>query len=156
MTSHCIHKEIYVSKSVSARMSIAGILLGLLGILIGSAHFFLGPIEPAPTIESFVEEKTKSIRDAITSGLKGGSKYADDVQPRFSRDQMVDTGVVAIGVFALGLGIFGFIREEPLRAAGAAGLLGVATIIMPFAIAIVGAIIAVIIIAAIIDAVGLG
>ncbi len=143
-----------MSESVSNRLSVAGIIFGLLGILTGSVHFFLGPVEPTPTIESFVEEKARSIKDAVVSGLKGGSKYAGETVPQFGIDKIIDTAVIVMGVVALALGVFALVRKEEMRPTSAALVLGSASILIQFAIALVGAILGVMLLVAILGTVG--
>ena len=147
-----------MNKEVKPRkFGLIGTIFGALALIVAISHFFLGPIEQAPTIEEFVAEKTSSISEALRAGLTGEGQAPTKIQERsFGPDQVVEASVAGLSILAIVLAVFGFIQREDLRPTGTAVLLGGAALTFQLAIAIVGAILAVIIIAAIINALGIG
>ena len=74
-----------------------GIVIGFVALAVGFLHIFLGPIEPPKTVENFVQEKTKSIKDALVAGLKGEEVVPEPVE-RYRSDQIVQAFTVGLGL----------------------------------------------------------
>lgn len=145
-----------MTTDATSKFAIAGIVIGLLSVLAGSMHFFLGPIEKAPTLENVVQEKTAALKDAIIAGIKGEKPEAEVGAQRrqFTSDDIARAATVGVGVLALALGIVGLIRREPMRESITALIVGSAAVVVPFAIYIVMMILGMMLIVAIIGTIG--
>ena len=65
-----------------------GIVIGFIALTVGFLHIFLGPIDPPKTVENFVQEKAKSIKDALVAGIKGEEVVPEPVR-RSHPDQVL-------------------------------------------------------------------
>ena len=127
-----------------------GAALGFLALVVGLLHFFVGPIEPAPTIEQVVHEKITSVRDAVVSGLKGEALAPADEPARRGADDYLRIGVVIAGAVALALGLLAAALGQERQLAGMAATLGASAMLVQFAILLVGALVLALIIGALI------
>ncbi|MEO0574004.1 MAG: hypothetical protein AAF004_00985 [Pseudomonadota bacterium] len=143
-----------MTNEASSKFAIAGIVIGLLSILAGSLHFFLGPIEKTPTLENVVQEKTAALKDAIIAGIKGEPTTAEPQRRQLSGDDIARAATIGTGILALALGIVGLVRREPMRESAAAMAVGGAAVVLPFAVYAVMLILGMMLIVSIIGAVG--
>ena len=132
-----------------------GFLLGVLGLGGALMHFWMGPIETQPPIENVVAEKAANIKKSFLSKLKGEEPV--EIQSTqaevksWDPDRVVDTVTIIFGFFALVLGALAFILREDKRVAGMAAAFGTGAIAFQFAIVAIGALILVILIAAVLS-----
>lgn len=137
------------------RLGLIGTIIGLLALGIAMFHFFFGPIEQPPALETVVAETTLNLKNALTATLEGKEYVAPSRQTQRGMDKLVDNGVIVLGFFALALGVIGFVQREEWRASSMALALGSGAIAFQFAVAVVGAILAIILIGFIISSLDL-
>jgi len=138
------------------KFGIAGTFIGLVALGIAVLHFFAGPIETPPPIEETVAQLTVNIKDAMSAKFKGEEYVAPAKESGIGPDKIVEYSVIAFGFLALVLGVVGFVRGEDIKANGAAVAVGAGAITFQFAVAVVGAILGIMLIAAIIGSIGGG
>ncbi|MEQ8288851.1 MAG: hypothetical protein RIB78_03905 [Gammaproteobacteria bacterium] len=135
--------------------SLIGIGLGSLALLMALFHFYAGPLSPQPAIEDTVAEKAVAIRDATIAALKGEEKEKKVVTvSNIDLDKVVSIATAMLGGLAIILGVIGFVRHEPLRAATGAAVLGGTAIAFQFLVVALGLIVGVILIAVILSQLG--
>lgn len=100
------------------------VALGFLSFAAVIAHFFAGPIDPPPPIETSIAKKAASIRDATVAALKGEEYEAESRVPPKTLDDYIRYGAIGTGVAAILMGLIGFIRHESLRPNVAGAALG--------------------------------
>ena len=75
-----------VKKSTFGMLSV---VLGFLAFAAVVGHFFIGPVDPPPPVETSIAEKAVSIRDATVAALKGEEyEAASTVRPRKLADYL--------------------------------------------------------------------
>lgn len=134
-------------------LGLTGTLIGLLALGLAVFHFFVGPLETPPPLESVVADQTVKIKQAITAKIKGTEHPAEPVARTVGADDMIFYAVIALGFAALTAGVLGFVQREDLRSTGAAVVLGSGAIAFQFAVVVVGAVLGAILIGFIILAV---
>jgi hypothetical protein len=71
-------------------LGVSGTILGLVALVVAVLHFYLGPIaEPVP-VESFIAEKTMSIKNALNAKIKGEEYVAPKHMATFDPDLIVN------------------------------------------------------------------
>ncbi len=140
----------------SRKLGLVGTGLGLLALGIAVFHFFFGPIEPPPPIESVVAETTVKLKEALTVKLRGGEYKAPPSERAFGPDKAIEYSVIVLGFVAVVFGVIGFVQREEWRPSGMALALGGGAIAFQFAIAVVGAILAIILIGFILSTLNIG
>ena len=55
-------------------LGMAGLVFGLFGLCAAVLHFWLGPIEPPPPIETVVAEQAVNIQKAVVAKLTGTTR----------------------------------------------------------------------------------
>ena len=130
------------------KLSNMGTIIGLIALGIAVFHFFLGPIEKAPTIEEYVAEKAVSIKSAISSKLKSEEIAVTSKAKEIGPDKILEYIVVALGFIAICFGVFGFLKKEDWKVSSVAISMGASALIFKFAIAVAGAIIVIMLIGA--------
>ena len=140
----------------SIRMSMAGIMLGGAALLLALVHFWAGPFTPQPSIERTVAETAVAIRDATVAAMRGEEIVDSSSERKFDLDKGLEILAAVLGGCAVILGVIGFAKGEPARAAGGAAALGAGAIAFKFAVVALGAIVLAIIIAAVISQLGFG
>lgn len=134
-----------------------GIALGAVALLLVLVHFYAGPFAPQKPIERTVAETAVAIRDATVAALRGEEVEEDETSQRdFDIDRALAIFAAVLGGLAIILGVVGFAKGEPARAAGGAAVLGAGAIAFQFAIVAIGAIVLAILVAAVIGQLGLG
>ena len=139
------------TRSSREALGIIGTVIGLAALGVAIFHFFLGPIEPPRPLGAVVAEIASELKDAVAAKLEG-REYAPESEPApVGPDRIVDTAVIALGFIALAFGVVGFVRREAWRPSGTAIALGSAAIAFQFAIVVVGAILAILLIGYILE-----
>ncbi len=139
----------------SSKLSFIGISIGSIALLLALFHFYAGPFSPQPTLENTVAEKAVAIRDATISALKGEKREKKTIMTEITLDKITDIATAMLGGIAIILGIIGFAKKEPIRVAGGAAALGGGAIAFQFLTIAVGAIICAILIAAVLNQIGI-
>lgn len=137
------------------RISTIGIALGSIGLLLALFSFWAGPFAPQPTVENIVAEKVASIRTAALDALKGKKVEKEFVEVSWDADRTIQVVTAMLGGVALILGVIGYAKSEPKRAAGGAVALGISAIAFQFIAMYAMALLLVILIAAALQSVGL-
>jgi hypothetical protein len=127
------------------RLGVIGTIVGLVALGVAIFHFFLGPIEPPPSLGAVVAEVASDVKEALAAKLQGRENAPERQALDFGPDRIVDIAVIVLGFIALALGVVGFVKREEWRPSGTAIALGSAAMAFQFAIAIVADIIAAII-----------
>ena len=136
--------------------SFIGIGLGAIALLTALLQFYAGPFTTKPSVEDVVAQKAVAIRDATIAAMKGEQREKMVPPPQMDLDRIVQIATALLGGLAIVLGVLGFARKEPLRAAGGAAVLGGAALAFQFLVIALGAIILAILIAAVISQLGFG
>ena len=134
---------------------VLGSVIGLLALVTTVAHFYFGPIAEPEPVESVIAETAVNIKKAMAAKMKGEEYVPPERTKSFNPDQALEKGVMVAALFALSLGVLGFLKKEEYIPSGLAVGLGGATVMVSISIAIAGFIVAAIIISAIIGALGL-
>ncbi len=136
------------------RLGMYGTIIGLIALGVAILHFTLGPIEEPEPVESFVADTAVKLKEAIKAKVQGKEYSPPIIESSPDADEMLYISIMVAGFIAIALGVFGFIQKEEWRPSGMALALGASAIAFQVAIAIVGAILAFIIIAALISSMG--
>ncbi len=140
----------------SSKISFTGIALGGIALLMALIHFYAGPFTQQPTIEETVAEKAVAIRDATVAALKGEKVENKAVtEKRMDNDKILQIATAVLGGLAIILGVIGYARQEPTRAASGAAILGGGAIAYQFSVIAIGAIVFAILVAAVLSNTGL-
>lgn len=132
-----------------------GIVLGSVSLILALVHFYAGPFSPQPTLEQSVADKAVAIKKATIAALKGEEAEPKLTKRPFDVDQLIQISIAVLGGLAIILAVIGFAKKESHRVAvGAAGL-GIAAIAFQFLTIALGAIIFVILVAAVLGSLGL-
>ena len=134
----------------------SGIVLGAAALLLAIVHFWAGPFSPQPSIERTVAEKAVAIRDATVAALRGEEVENSTSSRKIDLDKGLEILAAVLGGFGIILGVVGFAKGEPTRAAGGAAALGAGAIAFKFAVIALGAIVLAILIATVISQLGIG
>lgn len=121
-----------------------GVLLGGIALLLVITHFMAGPFAPRPSLESVVATKALNV-------LKGKALAEEVKSAAWDIDRLISaaTGLLAAGAVILGMA--GWARKEEKRVVSAAVTVGLMTIAFQPALAIVGVVILVALIAGILQ-----
>ena len=131
-----------------------GVVLGFLAFAAIVGHFFAGPFDPPPPLETSIAEKAVSIRDATVAALKGEEYEAkSNVQPR-TLDDYLTYSFLALAVIAILMSVIGFVRHERWRPSVAGAALGGLAITFQFATVVFFGLMFAIVLAAVIDQLG--
>jgi hypothetical protein len=136
-------------------LSFIGISLGAVALLLATLHLWAGPFSPQPSLEQTVAEKAVSIKQATIAALKGEETPLSKSRP-LDMDQLASITTAVLAGLAIILGVIGFAKKEPLRVAGGAAVLGGSALEFQFAVMALGAIVLVILIAAVLSQLGIG
>ncbi len=144
-----------MAETTSMSFSMGGIAVGAVALLLVLVHFYAGPFAPQKPIERTVAETAVAIRDATVAALRGEDVEDEVSQRDFDIDRALAIFAAVLGGLAIILGVVGFAKGEPARAAGGAAVLGAGAIAFQFAIVAIGAIVLAILVAAVIGQLGL-
>ena len=130
-----------MADNASIKISLTGVALGGAALMIALVHFWGGPFAPQPSIERSVAETAVAIRDATIAAMRG--EEIEDTQTRsdYDIDRILEIASVVLGGLAVILGVVGYAKGEPARAAGGAAVLGAGAIAFKFAVVALGAIV---------------
>ena len=142
-------------KESKSTLSFIGIGLGSIALLLAIVHFWAGPFSPQPTLEQTVAEKAVSIKQAMIAALKGKEVPSPQSRP-IDTDQIISIGTAVLGGLAIILGVIGFAKQESMRVAGGAAVLGGSAIAFQFVVIALGAIVLAILVAAVLSQIGIG
>lgn len=131
--------------------SYISVAFGALAFLVAILHFWAGPIESQPELETVVAETAVEIRDATIRAIKGEEAPSAKAPSKMSPDEMVTIGVALFGGLAVVLAAIGFIRRENKRAVVVGAALGASAIAFQFVVWMVAVIIVVILVAAVLQ-----
>ncbi|AQZ93409.1 hypothetical protein ACFSB1_12130 [Halopseudomonas phragmitis] len=136
-------------------ISFLGIGVGAVALMLALVHFWAGPFSPKPSLEQVVAEKAVSIREATVAALKGEVAYSHSSK-NYDTDWVVSLATAILGGMAVILAVMGVALKEPVRVAGGAAVLGVAAIAFQFAVLALAALVVVILVSAVLGALGVG
>ncbi|MEL7538428.1 MAG: hypothetical protein AAFZ58_10395 [Pseudomonadota bacterium] len=100
------------------------VVLGFLSFAAVIGHFFVGPLDPPPPLETSLADKAASIRDATVAALKGEDYEAEPTVRARTLDDYLTYSFIGLGLVAILLGVIGFVRREHLRPSVAGVALG--------------------------------
>ena len=143
-----------MTDSTRAQFSLGGIALGGAALLLALVHFYAGPFAPQPSIERTVAETAVAIRDATVAAMRGEEIEESSSNRDFDLDRILQVTAAVLGGCAVILGVIGFAKGEPGRAAGGAAALGAGAIAFQFAMIAIGAIVLAILIAGVLSGMG--
>ena len=143
-------------KEIGSTFSFTGMGLGSVALLLALVHFWAGPFSPQPTLEQTVAEKAVAIKKATVSILQGKETLPQQTRSTMDIDQIVGVTTVVLGGLAIILGVFGYAKQEPMRVAAGAAVLGGGAIAFKFTVVALGAIILAILVFAVLSQIGIG
>ena len=143
-----------MTAATSMRFSMVGIALGGAALLLAVVHFWAGPFAPKASIERTVAETAVAIRDATVAAMRGEEIEDATSESEFDLDKGLEILAAVLGGSAIILGVFGFAKGEPARAAGGAASLGAGAIAFKFAVVALGAIVLAILVAGVLSQLG--
>lgn len=127
------------------------VALGFLAFAVVVGHFFVGPLDPPPPIETSIAEKAVNIRDATVAALKGEEYEAQSSVRTRTLDDYLTYSAIAMAVVAILMSVIGFIRHERWRPSVAGAALGGLAITFQFAVMLFFGLLCAIVLAAVID-----
>ncbi len=136
-------------------IGIFAIAFGASALMLAIVHFWAGPFDVQPTVETTVAEKAVAIRDATIAALKG-EEPAPPPPVETHRD-LDDIARLATGVMAglaIILAVVSMAMHESMRVASGGAILGGAALAFQFAIIAIGAIFIAILIGAVLGELG--
>ncbi len=143
--------------SEKAVLGFFGIGVGSVALMLALVHFWAGPFSPQPTLEQTVAEKAVAIRDATVAALKGETPPPPEpATADYDLDRIASIATAGLGGLAVILAVIGIALKEPVRVAGGAAVLGAAALAFQFAALALGAIVLVLLIAAVLESLGFG
>ncbi len=134
-----------------SKIGIIGVIIGSIALLLALFHFYAGPFAPQPKLEQTIAEKAVAIRDATVAALKGKEVKEEKWSSKWDADKIIDVITALLGGIAIIIAVVAFIKNESLRVAGGAAVLGGGAIAFQFLALALGAIIIAIILAAVIS-----
>ena len=129
-------------------MAYSSVAFGAIAFLVAIIHFWAGPFEQQPALETVVAETAVEIRDATIRAIRGEEQPVKP-KPEAGIDTMIDIGVAVLGGLAVVLGGIAFIRHENKRAVMVGAGLGASAIAFQFVVWMVAVIIVVMLVAAV-------
>jgi len=136
-------------------------VLGWIGIVAGVVSLgialllprILPMVNPPPPIEQSIVERAKSLRDRAMAIVKGTESKPPAVSASRPADWRAYGSIVALalGYLAFVAGILGFVRREDTRVVAGSALLGVCGLVFEQPIAAVVMLLAVLLVALVID-----
>lgn len=131
-----------------------GTLFGCLAIIAAVLPTWVLPhVLPPEPADKIVVEVAQKIKDRVIAKAKG-EEYQEPAR-KTDWYSVFSTLAVTLGVLALVLGAISFVAHEPWRFAAAAGALGTGAIIFQFSLLVAGALIAILLIAVILNVLGI-
>ena len=143
-------------KLSKSKLGLIGILLGSIALMLSLVSFWSGPFSSQPTLETVVVEKATSLRQKAIDVLKGKKVQKTYIEPSWDIDKVISTVIPVLSVFAILFGLFSFIKKESNRVAGGAAVLGISAIAFQFIAMYAMAFLVVMLIVAVLGALGGG
>lgn len=137
--------------STGSQFGIASVVIGFVAFAAVVGHFFAGPVDPPPPIETSIAEKAANIRDATVAALKGEEYEAQETVRPKTLDDYLTYSFLAAGMLAILLAVIGFIRHERIRPAIAGAALGGLAITFQFAVVLFMTLLFVLLVSAVLD-----
>lgn len=137
-------------------IALIGFIVGILALSSALFSFFVGPFSEPPAIEEVVADKAVDIKNAIVAKIKGEKYKAPEKQKEsFDIDKVIQITVIAGGLIALILGSVAFVNREDKRMCIVALSFGGAAIAFQYVVIALGAILFVILLAVVLNQMGL-
>jgi hypothetical protein len=136
-------------------IGVIGVCLGVLSLGMALFHFWYGPIDKHLTLEDAVAEQALSLKDRVISKIKGDTTTQYAPKRKFNKDEIFDFVIVGFAFAAIVFAVISFVKREEKRACIAATLLGFGAITFKFLTIALGAIVFVILVAVVLNSVGL-
>ena len=138
----------------SSTFGMFSVVLGFLAFAAVVGHFFAGPFDPPPPIETSIAEKAVDIRDATVAALKGEEYEAkSSVRPK-TLDDYLTYSFIGLAMLAIFMSVVAFVRHERWRPSVAGAALGGLAIVFQFTVTLFFALLCVLLLAAVIDKLG--
>ena len=134
---------------------LVGVILGFVALGVALAHFWLGPIEPAPALEDLVADKAVKIKKAVEARLRGEVLDRNTVSASFDKDELIRATTIGAAFIAIVFAVVSFIKREDLRVSGSAIGLASGAIAFEFAALALGVIVAAILIGVVLSVIGI-
>ena len=142
--------------SKSNKFGLFGVVFGIIALGMSLFHFWAGPITPPQPMEETIADHAVKIKKAVEAKLKGEEyKAPSSKSSRFDGDRIFDIATIAAGFLAIVLAVVSFIRHESMRVSGSAVALGGGAIAFQFFTVALGVIVFVILIAIVLNQLGL-
>lgn len=137
--------------STGSQFGVASVVIGFVAFAAVVGHFFAGPVDPPPPIETSIAEKAANIRDATVAALKGEEYEAREIVRPKRLDDYLTYSFLAAAMLAILLAVIGFIRHERMRPAIAGAALGGLAITFQFAVVLFMTLLFVLLVSAVLD-----
>jgi len=135
-------------------LGIIATLFGCLAVAAAVLPTWMFPLVVPPTPpDKFVVEAAQKIKDRVMAKAKG-VEYKEP-ERKTNWYLIFSTAAATLGVLALIFGAISFVAHEPWRYAAAAGTLGAGAIMFQFSLLVASAIIAILLLAVILNAFGI-
>lgn len=145
-----------VSMSTAQRkhwLGIVGTLFGCLAVIAAVLPIWVLPlVVPPEPVDKVVVDTAQKIKDRVVAKAKG-VEYKEP-QHRADVYQILAAAAVTLGVVALILGAISFVSHEPWRFSAVASALGAGAILFQFSLMVAGAIVIVLLVAVVLNALG--
>lgn len=138
------------------RIGVIGSIVGAVALGIALFHFFFGPLEQPPSVEDLVAETAVNLKNAFDAKLQGKTYEPATTPSRLDADELLRRSVIVLGFIAIVLAAVGFVQHEDWRASTVAIVLGAGAIVFQFTVLVLGAILALLLIFIVLNALGLG
>lgn len=134
---------------------VLGTLFGCLAILVAVLPLWVLPlVQPPEPVDKVVVDVAQKIKDRVAAKLQK-VEYKEPAT-RASLSQVLSVVAVSLGSLALVCAAVSFVAKEPRRFAAAAAALGVGAILFQFSLMIAGALIAILFVMVVLNALGIG
>lgn len=134
-------------------LGIAGTFFGCLAIIAAVLPIWVLPlVVPPEPVDKVVVDTAQKIKDRIVAKAKG-IEYKEP-QRHANAYQVLAAAAVTLGAVALILGAVSFVAHEPWRFSAAASALGAGAVLFQFSLMVASAIIVVLFIAVVLNALG--
>lgn len=122
----------------NSKISFIGIAMGAVALLLAMTHFWVGPFSSPPPIEQTIAEKAVAFKDAAVAAIKGEEQKPPERPSNMDIDEILQLVTAILGGLAIIFAVLGYARNEPLRVAGGAAILGGFAIAFQFAVLALG------------------
>ena len=135
-------------------LGIIGTFFGCLAVLAAVLPTWVLPIVmPPEPVDKVVVDTAQKIKERVVAKAKGVEYKEAERKTDWYR--VLSAAAVTLGALAIVLAAISFVAREPWRFAGAAATLGAGAILFQFSLLVAGALIAVLLIAVILNALGI-